>query len=593
MDSEPSNANRQPACASTREVMIAPERLCEPREAFSTTPIADPSTQQESEPHLRIVTINDVYQLDFLPRLATAIAVERAAMPEATFIVTLPGDFLAPSLLSSLDKGFGMVDMLNQIGVDFVCLGNHEDDVDFAALQNRIMQSNFVWVNTNMPDLPLCNDAKRKTSNYSIGNVGAKRVALLGLCTEDEQLYKPNRFGGANILPVNETALKFARNSQAEGFDLIIALTHQELDRDRKLAQTQVFPLILGGHEHTPFLEEHGNCHIVKTGMDASKFAVVDINWNAKPTSLSIQVVMKDTSTFAPDVSASQLLLKHKRTIERLKDCVLFHIPGHITLSSKDIRRGQATLGTFLTTVLRNATNADCCLLTSGTIRGNNSYKGAKVFTYFDLQNEIPFPTEIVTLDLPGWVLNEMVKFSRAPSLQNPPVEKGGFFQVCDQVKWDAKCNEVVEIGGVPLKFDQMYRVTTYQKIMTGIDDIKPLMEYLQSTGRDPSCLPSHRDYIGAKEMIVSYFSKALWHDLLVGERFEDLDKAHAGFVTKDDLLAEMTKHFEGDVKLSNAAFDNVFSVADLDGDGKITADEFLHMKQFLNQVRFGDQHAD
>ena len=31
-------------------------------------------------------------------------------------ITMLPGDFLAPSLLSSQDKGRGMVDLLNRVG---------------------------------------------------------------------------------------------------------------------------------------------------------------------------------------------------------------------------------------------------------------------------------------------------------------------------------------------------------------------------------------------------------------------------------------------------------------------------------------------
>jgi hypothetical protein len=38
-------------------------------------------------------------------------------------IVVLPGDFVAPSLLSSLDRGKGMIDMMNRVGVNYVCFG--------------------------------------------------------------------------------------------------------------------------------------------------------------------------------------------------------------------------------------------------------------------------------------------------------------------------------------------------------------------------------------------------------------------------------------------------------------------------------------
>ena len=57
---------------------------------------------------LKIVTVNDVYEIDNLARLRTAVDEERACGSKT--ICTLPGDFVAPSLLSSLDKGTSMVD---------------------------------------------------------------------------------------------------------------------------------------------------------------------------------------------------------------------------------------------------------------------------------------------------------------------------------------------------------------------------------------------------------------------------------------------------------------------------------------------------
>ena len=47
------------------------------------------------------------------------------------------GDFVAPSLLSSIDHGRGMVDVLNQVGVGVVCFGNHESDVQHESLAVR------------------------------------------------------------------------------------------------------------------------------------------------------------------------------------------------------------------------------------------------------------------------------------------------------------------------------------------------------------------------------------------------------------------------------------------------------------------------
>ena len=54
---------------------------------------------------LRIVAINDVYDLANLPRMQTFLA-QLAPAPAA---VVLAGDFLSPSTLSSIDGGRGMV----------------------------------------------------------------------------------------------------------------------------------------------------------------------------------------------------------------------------------------------------------------------------------------------------------------------------------------------------------------------------------------------------------------------------------------------------------------------------------------------------
>lgn len=66
------------------------------------------SGEDEKDTILRIIAINDVYELEDLPRLGTALREAREqAGPNVTVLGVLAGDFLAPSILSSLDKGKG------------------------------------------------------------------------------------------------------------------------------------------------------------------------------------------------------------------------------------------------------------------------------------------------------------------------------------------------------------------------------------------------------------------------------------------------------------------------------------------------------
>ena len=54
------------------------------------------------------------YTLDNLPALKTCVAKLKAAVPPGNVLTTLAGDFLAPSLLSSIDNGRGMVRASNR-----------------------------------------------------------------------------------------------------------------------------------------------------------------------------------------------------------------------------------------------------------------------------------------------------------------------------------------------------------------------------------------------------------------------------------------------------------------------------------------------
>lgn len=86
---------------------------------------------------LRIIHVTDVYKLDNFPSLRTLILQQKAESPSTKVISILTGDFLAPYLLSALDKGIGMMTMLNETPVDFLSWGNHEADLEHEFVCQR------------------------------------------------------------------------------------------------------------------------------------------------------------------------------------------------------------------------------------------------------------------------------------------------------------------------------------------------------------------------------------------------------------------------------------------------------------------------
>ncbi|CAK0845347.1 unnamed protein product, partial [Prorocentrum cordatum] len=130
LEEHPTAGGPPPRADGSEEGGVA--AVTDPKDSKESQVGAQPPVQSDLPKRacrLRIIAVNDVYLLDNLPRLSTLVAQEANGMPRQNVVTTLAGDFLAPSLLSSLDFGSGMVTCLNRVPVDYVCFGNHEQDL--------------------------------------------------------------------------------------------------------------------------------------------------------------------------------------------------------------------------------------------------------------------------------------------------------------------------------------------------------------------------------------------------------------------------------------------------------------------------------
>ena len=232
--------------------------------------------------------------------------------PGEAYLCTLNGDFLSPSLLSSLDLGAAAVSAMNAIPVTHACLGNHEFDHSIEILGQRLGELNARVVNTNVFACPegeehTGKDATRKalekvrsfsseTDEFlsdddaatilaaphpeaseeegalrsagafldalpraSVVELGGVKIGLLGLCTTSTPLSsarKPKGVVFAECVPL----AKAAANALRPHVDAVVALTHQTLPEDARLAEeVPELAAILGGHEHTPFAGRMGH----------------------------------------------------------------------------------------------------------------------------------------------------------------------------------------------------------------------------------------------------------------------------------------------------------------------------------------------
>ncbi len=487
-------------------------------------------------PSLRIICVNDVYILENFPRLRTLVLRAAEEDPADLLLVSLAGDFVSPSLLSSLDLGRGMIDCMNAVPITHVIFGNHEDDLPIDALQERVREFRGTWLSTNLgfdPPLPAT-----QILHLGGGDKRPVRVGLLGVVMHDPTIYRGRPFGGFPLLPANETALcTAARLVEREGCACVIPFTHQDIASDRALIRAQAsppFPVLIGGHEHAVFLEQIGATWLVKAGSDAVHAAVVDLRWPEEapeagaPDLPEVQVRLLDVADFEEDAPLRARVDGHMKAVRELEAATLLVLDPGQTLSSVGTRERQTSLGELLCSRLRDALDAEVALFNGGGIRAGRDYE--RRFTYGDLKAEVPFDNEIVVARLPGAVLREAVDFSRSRGVS------GGFLQVDDRTRMDLGAHRIVEVAGAPLDEERSYRVALVRNLFFGMDHIEPLVRFARE---HPECIPPPGSGREAKVALLDAFARSFWAQL---DPFERMDLDRDGSLGREEIALAVAR---------------------------------------------------
>jgi 2',3'-cyclic-nucleotide 2'-phosphodiesterase (5'-nucleotidase family) len=179
-----------------------------------------------------------------LPRVATLVKRLRRVFPRSIFCVA--GDFLAPSCMSKHFKGDHMVQVLNEMGVNYVTFGNHEFEDIFtpAQLTALIKKSNFKWISVNFE----ASDSELRKAYLQCDAMRmSERVHLLLTGFLYEKQYK--KFGIVYDPKASAEALiECWEESVAEEYDgkgsapvtFYAAMTHQRMTDD--IAFADAFP---------------------------------------------------------------------------------------------------------------------------------------------------------------------------------------------------------------------------------------------------------------------------------------------------------------------------------------------------------------
>lgn len=498
---------------------------------------------------ITIYSINDVYILSNLSKLKQYILDKK----NIDCYTTINGDFLSPSLLSTIDDGKSMIDILNQIPIDFACFGNHEFDIPHNKLLKRINEFNGCWLNSNIAKLD-------GTIQYSITEKNGIRIGWMGLCTADTpSLSNPDK--KLHFSDVIASAEKYVKLLKPR-VDIIIALTHQTIENDEILAEkVPDLNIILGGHEHFPYFKINQNTMIIKSGVDSEFVSTITIKKDREKITYS--AVLNDIVNYQPNEIMNKNIENYHKTMEILNQFILFDINADKPLSSKNTRDGQQYLCQLINDIIKESYKVDLVITNGGGYRGKTNY--STHFTYGDLLTEFPFESNLVEITLTGKQIINAIKYSE----KKKNIGYGGYLQV------DSKCmienNQVSQINNIKIKENYQYKVVIIGKLLQGMDNNSELVKIGNTIDNLPYLV---EDGQPMKTIILRYFIQKKWK--LLGSNFYKLDDNNDGYLDKNEIkthLNQITNNSITEIELNM-----MIDIMDKDKNDKISIDEFRNI---------------
>lgn len=530
-------------------------------------------------PTLRIIALNDIYVLDNFAKIKTLVEKHKKECPNV--VVTMAGDFLGPSILSGLDFGRSMISVMNQIPVDYICFGNHECDVPHDSGMQRVKEFKGKWLNANMRDyaVPLPEydilEVKDPTTQEKV------KLAFTGLVLGGN-IYKDGAFGGAakSIVPIHEACPKIVAKIMAAHPDCkgIIPITHQDLADDIKTAESNMFPVVLAGHDHDVNLGVHGTnkVPVIKGGMDGINVVVVDLSCVGGKFEVDYQLV--PTAKIAEHKGLQKYVYQALAPIRELEAANLFDFKT--PMSTKRMRFGQNEMASWICDGINAVMpEADSILINSGAVRGDTDYgpeTSKKNFSYADLIRELPFGATSLyfAVSIPGAVLRDVIKDSRK---EWPDVEAGMSLQCSSDMKFTAD-NTLTHINGGELDPAKSYKIGVFHFVF-----VKCFAAFIED---NPGIVPSEEVGIGAHALLVTWFAHNVWTQLVdtdgdgnysekeIQAFVKSVDKDKSGYVSKAELSAAVTAKLGHPNEMIVAQLFNLF---DDDGNGTISLTEVLN----------------
>lgn len=394
---------------------------------------------QEEKVEITLLQINDVYEINPLEGgkygglARIAYLAKKYKKENPNFLCTISGDFLNPSAINSVKyegkrlKGRHMVDVMNNF-IDIATFGNHEFDIEENELQDRINESKFDWVSTNVwkvengKKLPFykkngadSTSFQQEIIKYFISNKGNKIPVRFFGVTLNVQKRKFVAYDDELV------AIKNLLDTSKYNCNINVGLTHVAIEKDLEIGKKLPWiNLQLGGHEHTNMIFRNGNSVISKADANAKTAYLHKITYypNTKKSTIQSQLIKIDESIPFDEITEKSVT-KWNDYVEKQFDKEGFKLREVVCKLKEDldgresfIRMQPSKITMDMAKSYKEASRnqAEISILNTGSIRVDDVIKGT--LTQYDILRIIPFGGELMECKIKGTELKKLMDIS-------------------------------------------------------------------------------------------------------------------------------------------------------------------------------------
>lgn len=353
------------------------------------------------------------------------------------------GDFVQGGSLGAASHGRNIINIMNEVGYDYVTLGNHEFDYGIPrqmelmdALEAECLCCNFKDLRTD----------KQIYEPYHIVNYGGFDVAFVGMSTpytinsstptyfKDENGNFVYSFCIENFYDVVQSAVNSARG---KGADFVVVLSHLGdedegeggINSPSMIENTYGIDVVLDGHSHSVILDsivknkKGENVTLTSTGTKFQYMGVLTVHPNG---TFKTELIPTETYT-KTNPSVLKVIEEIKEGYKKVAEQVIFtsdvKLAAYDDQKNRIVRNQETNIGNFCADAYRTVFGTDIAFLGGGSIRADLP-KGDVTFN--DLYTMFPFENGTCKGELTGELLLDILEHS----VSIAPGEFGGFQQI-------------------------------------------------------------------------------------------------------------------------------------------------------------------